>query len=336
MTNTNNKKPKCINQFQNAVVYILPYLNPTELASISSTCKTLNLIVKSITAVRSSDASRTFEKHPIPFINNNVDNHPYSYFIYTPTQTLGFTHDPTRQPWGSFPATQLDPGPIRNPTRHSCGSCSEPRPDSVDPDPVCGPTGGDGCGCERFDGDLNRVGLIWECGSGCQNRVARGVAVRVKIVRSIKKGWGLYADEFIKGGEFVCEYAGELLTTKEARKRQLTYDKLASSGKQTSALLVVREHLPSGNACLRINIDATRIGNVARFINHSCDGGNLLTVLVRSSGALLPRVCFFASRDILKDEELTFSYGDAGLNPNGSKCFCGSSCCSGIMPSEHT
>lgn len=30
---------------------------------------------------------------------------------------------------------------------------------------------------------------------------------------------------------------------------------------------VVREVLPSG-ACLRLNIDATSIGNVARFFNH--------------------------------------------------------------------
>ncbi|RVW35153.1 Histone-lysine N-methyltransferase SUVR3 [Vitis vinifera] len=75
------------------------------------------------------------------------------------------------------------------------------------------------------------------------------------------------------------------------------YDELSSSGGRfSSALLVVREHLPSGKACLRMNIDGTRIGNVARFINHSCDGGNLLTVLLRSSGALLPRLCFFASK----------------------------------------
>lgn len=163
------------------------------------------------------------------------------------------------------------------------------------------------------------------------------MVVKLKIVRSAVKGWGLFCDEgVIKKGEFVCEYAGELLTTNEARRRQQIYDKLASTGKHTSALLVVREHLPSGKACLRINIDATRVGNVARFINHSCDGGNLSTVLVRSSGALLPRVCFFASRDILKDEELTFSYGEAGQNPNGAKCFCGSVCCTGLMPSEHT
>jgi histone-lysine N-methyltransferase SETMAR len=37
---------------------------------------------------------------------------------------------------------------------------------------------------------------------------------------------------------------------------------------------VVREVLPSGLA-LRSSIDATLVGNVARFLNHACDGGNL-------------------------------------------------------------
>ncbi|KAJ9559105.1 hypothetical protein OSB04_013719 [Centaurea solstitialis] len=329
--NTNRKKnpkPSPAVQFSDAAVYFLPYLRPTELSAVSSTSKTLNLLSKSITAARSSDASRTFEKLPVPFVIS--DHHPYAYFIYTPFQVLTFlSDDPPRQPWGS-------------------GFDGRPGLGLVGP-PAAVEGGGGGCGCERCDGvvcSCSRVevdGLRWECGSGCGcgsecgRRVGqRGVEVRLKIVRSGRKGWGLHAGEFIGGGEFVCEYAGELLTTKEARRRQLIYDKLASTVKRTSALLVVREHLPSGNACLRINIDATRIGNVARFINHSCDGGNLSTVLVRSSGALLPRVCFFASRDILIDEELTFSYGEAGLNPNGSKCFCGTSCCSGIMPSEPT
>ncbi|KAL9262399.1 Histone-lysine N-methyltransferase SUVR3-like protein [Drosera capensis] len=113
-------------------------------------------------------------------------------------------------------------------------------------------------------------------------------------------------------------WSGELLTTEETRKRQQKYDELASSGRFSSALLVVREHLPSRKACFRINIDATKIGNVARFINHSCDGGSLSTVLVHNSGSLLPRVCFFASKDIKEGEELSFSYGDARLNPEFS------------------
>lgn len=325
----NGKRPRRVVQLSDAATYVLPYLYPAELSAISLTCKTLHLIAKSVTAARSSDACRNTEKVPIPFINSTADSHPYTYFIYTPTQVLSFSDAPPRQPWGSSSLEQPDLGLSLPPTLEDGSRCECERCDS---DSV-------GCPCSR----QNFPGLIWECGSGCMcdlgcaNRVSqRGISIRLKIVRSQRKGWGLHADQFIPSGEFICEYAGELLTTKEARKRQQTYDKLKSTNKHTSALLVVREHLPSGNTCMRINIDATRIGNVARFINHSCDGGNLSTVLVRSSSALLPRVCFFASQDILKDQELTFSYGDSGLNPNGSKCFCGTGCCTGIMPSELT
>jgi hypothetical protein len=78
------------------------------------------------------------------------------------------------------------------------------------------------------------------------------------------------------------------------------------------------------------------VGSVARFINHSCDGGNLQPVLVRASGSLLPRLCFFAARDIVEGEELTFSYGDARLRPKGLPCFCGSLGCSGVLRSQET
>lgn len=126
------------------------------------------------------------------------------------------------------------------------------------------------------------------------------------------------------------------MTTNEARNRQRVYDELSRSSRFSSALLVVREHLPSRKACFRINIDATRVGNVGRFINHSCDAGNLSTVLVRNSGALLPHVCLFASRDIHAGEELSFSYGDIRERPDGLQCFCGSPCCFGMLPSEET
>lgn len=126
------------------------------------------------------------------------------------------------------------------------------------------------------------------------------------------------------------------MTTKEAKRRHQYYDELSSKGHSSSALLVVREHLPSGKACLRMNIDATSIGNVARFINHSCDGDNLNTKLVRRSGDLFPRLCFFALKDIEEDEELTFSYGEIRTRSKGLPCFCGSSSCFGTLPSEET
>ncbi|KAK2995256.1 hypothetical protein RJ640_012024 [Escallonia rubra] len=254
---------------------ILPWLQPIELSSISSTCKALNDIARAITVTRISDASHLSESFAIPFINT-VDDTPYAYFLYTPIQTLAL-QDPlqARQHWGSEPSARpgFEPGPA---VEGACG-CECPE--------RCGGGGWGFLGCPcwgRVDsGEVTReCGPSCACGSGCGNRVTlKGVSVKLKVVRDRRKGWGLHADDFIPYGQFVCEYAGELLTTKEARRRQQAYDELALGGRFSSALLVVREHLPSGNICIRINIDATRIGNVARFINHSCDGGNLSTVL---------------------------------------------------------
>jgi histone-lysine N-methyltransferase SETMAR len=306
--------------------FILPYLNPIELSSISSTCKTLNQISKSITVVRSSDASRTIESRPIPFVNA-VDSHSYAFFIYTPTQTL--ISSLQRQSWGSIGRLGFVPPPVDLTVDDAWGCDCE----------QCGIN--EDCPCLGLRAELDELtrecGPSCGCGLECGNRVSqRGILVKLKIVRSEGKGWGLFADQFICNGDFVCEYAGEMLTTIEARIRQKSYDELSSSGRFTSALLVVKEHLPSGNACMRINIDATKVGNVGRFINHSCDGGNLSSVVVRSSGNILPRLCYFASRDIKQDEELSFSYGEIRVKSNGLKCFCGSSCCLGYLPCENT
>ncbi|XP_022147802.1 histone-lysine N-methyltransferase SUVR3 isoform X2 [Momordica charantia] len=308
---------------------VLPWLTSLELANISLSCKSLNAASKSITLRRILDASRSIEPLPIPF-HSSIDNHPYAFFLYAPAAIVPNLHSDRRQPWGSI----SDPGPDHLQTESAslvlasgchCENCADSEFE---------------CPCSSLDGleDVaSECGPRCSCGLECQNRpTQRGISVRLKILRDEKKGWGLYADELIQEGSFVCEYAGELLTTGEARRRQKLYDARALGGRFASSLLVVREHLPSGNACLRINIDATQIGNVARFINHSCDGGNLATRLVRSAGVMLPRLCFYASRMITKDEELTFSYGDIRLKPEGLKCFCGSSCCLGILPSENT
>ncbi|GLT87450.1 hypothetical protein SLE2022_055320 [Rubroshorea leprosula] len=324
---------------------VLPWLTPQELAAISSTCKTFRQYSKSVTLRRSLDASRSFETFPVPFYNL-VDQHAYAYFVYTPSQFIpSSSSSPQRQSWGS----KLDPSLINDPVAEmgpegnkvslvdekgeneygcDCERCEKVSDENVF-----------GCPCMDSEGleIVNECGPSCGCGLECVNRLTqRGILVKLKVVRDLRKGWGLYAAQSTQEGQFVCEYAGELLTTEDARKRQQIYDQLASAGQFSSALLVVREHLPSGKACLRVNIDATRVGNVARFINHSCDGGNLSTILVRSSGALVPRLCFFASKDIREDEELTFSYGETRVRSNGLKCFCGSSCCFGTLPSEHT
>ncbi|KFK36025.1 hypothetical protein AALP_AA4G068100 [Arabis alpina] len=36
----------------------------------------------------------------------------------------------------------------------------------------------------------------------------KGILVGLKIVRDEKKSWCLFVDQFIKKGQFICEYAG--------------------------------------------------------------------------------------------------------------------------------
>ncbi|XP_057445863.1 histone-lysine N-methyltransferase SUVR3 [Lotus japonicus] len=308
---------------------VLPWLTPPELANVSMTCKSLRQVSHSITLRRSSDASRSFENFPVPFLNTTYP--PYAHFIYTPSLLLSSQHLP-RQPWGG--RSVISPAPALSAESVSLVDESGRVVSGCDCRDACSD-----CPCSCLDGlDVGReCGPGCRCGPECGSRSSqKGVAVRVKIVRDGRKGWALCADQFIRKGQFVFEYAGELLTTKEAQKRQQYYDELALHGRFSSALLVIREHLPSGNACLRLNIDATRIGNVARFVNHSCDGGNLSTKLVRSSGALFPRLCFFALEDIPEDEEFSFSYGEIRKRSNGLPCFCNSPSCFGTLPSEDT
>ncbi|KAI3988503.1 hypothetical protein MKX01_026317 [Papaver californicum] len=164
----------------------------------------------------------------------------------------------------------------------------------------------------------NVTSLMTDSTSGCVcKNCSEDINGYIEIVKDARKGWSLYSAQFIPRGEFCMRVC---------RKRQKKYDDLASTSQFGSALLVMRQYLPSGNACLRLNIDATRVGNAARFIN--------LPVTVATS--LFPRLCFFASRDILDGEELAFSYGESMLKAKGLKCFCGSSSCLGALPSEET
>ncbi len=101
----------------------------------------------------------------------------------------------------------------------------------------------------------------------------------------------------------------------------------------------VRQMLPSTQTAIVFTIDATTTGNVARFFNHSCGGGNLDPVIVRTAGSMIPHVAMFASKDISAGEELTFAYGEsvsaaasAGPHIKWRRCFCGTKSCLGFLP----
>ena len=91
-------------------------------------------------------------------------------------------------------------------------------------------------------------------------------------------------------------------------------------------------------------IDATMCGNVARMLNHNCEPNvTTLEVAVVRDPALsgdaarvpkLPRVGFFATRDIEANEELCIDYSPGRRGDDLQEvmeCFCGSRKCKGLL-----
>ena len=121
----------------------------------------------------------------------------------------------------------------------------------------------------------------------------------------------------IRKGERVLEYLGERMTHAMADRRYAVRDD-------------VDVHTMLFTVNNRIVIDATRRGNSARWINHSCDP-NSETVQYGN------RIYIQAIRDIKPGEELTYDY-QLYLEERHSKaakaaypCFCGAQSCRGTL-----
>lgn len=140
----------------------------------------------------------------------------------------------------------------------------------------------------------------------------------VKFARSAIHNWGLYAIEPITRNEMIIEYVGEVLRQKVSELREKKY---LRSGIGSSYLFRVDEDTV---------IDATKLGGIARFINHSCTP-SCTAKIIKVEGK--KRIVIYALRDIAANEELTYDYkferetNDAERIP----CLCGSSGCKGYL-----
>jgi histone-lysine N-methyltransferase SETMAR len=131
----------------------------------------------------------------------------------------------------------------------------------------------------------------------------------------------------------VCEYAGQRISVHDAISRTC---KTSAAGSDVRSpdwhhnyVLVFKEHFSDGRSICTC-LDPTRIGNVGRFINHSC-GPNLEAFAVRVGGCQHPRVAFFAACEINIGDELTFSYQDSSSHEDDGSdrkpCCCGHADC---------
>lgn len=162
---------------------------------------------------------------------------------------------------------------------------------------------------------------LCRCAEDCGNRLVQfGPREDLVVVRTDKKGYGLKTEKSMERGSFVCEYAGELIGKEEARKRA-QFD-----GK--NYIFVLKEHF--FNSVQETIVDPTCIGNIGRYINHSC-APNCAIVPVRVSSPI-PRLAVFALCNIGAGEEITYDYSSGGVGLGTSPCFCGTIACRGFLP----
>lgn len=166
--------------------------------------------------------------------------------------------------------------------------------------------------------------LKYEChpsvcptGSRCQNqRFVKRQYPKQQPINAGDRGWGLWSLADIKKGDFVNEYVGELIDDEECKRRL----KSAHENKITNFYLMTIEKD-------RV-IDAGPKGNLARFMNHSCEP-NCETQRWTVNGDV--RIGLFAVVDIPAKTELTFNYNLEALSNEKAVCRCGSKNCSGFL-----
>lgn len=147
-------------------------------------------------------------------------------------------------------------------------------------------------------------------------RTPRRFAVR----RSAIHGRGVFALTLIPKRTRLIEYTGERISHAEADAR---YSEEHASSPHTMLFTVNDE----------IVIDATRRGNSARWINHSCTPN----CEIEDEDA---HIFIETRRDIRPGEELTYDYNLQLGEPHTAaakqahRCFCGSRRCRGTMLGE--
>ena len=194
-------------------------------------------------------------------------------------------------------------------------------------------------GERRFVHEPHTVESIFECtlmnrcGMECKNRLVQfGPRYRLEVFRCCKssgdnqkyvKGWGVRSPDYVPKGSFLCEYIGEYISDDEAESRGIRYD-----DQKMSRLMDVHG---DGKDSVRMCIDATRFSNLGRFLNHSCDPNVFKQRVFCDHNSRLPRIAFFAARDIPPFEELAYDYGYADVPGKTMPCLCGARTCKKLL-----
>ena len=156
-------------------------------------------------------------------------------------------------------------------------------------------------------------------------------------------GFGIRATRDISTGSFICEYVGEIISREQAQFREKEYSKQG---------WYYLHDITSPVNEKKYSIDPTRSGNVGRFFNHSCKP-NCTTLELPNNAQkhkkhaspsdaptekeriietmkYVPRLAFFACKDVKKGEQLTIDYSPNRFGnklKKTVKCMCSERLC---------
>jgi len=145
-------------------------------------------------------------------------------------------------------------------------------------------------------------------------RVLKTKQSRLKVMRSKIQGWGLFSTQEIEENEMIIEYMGEIIGQAVADKREKLYEQKGIG----CYMFKIREDEI---------IDATKRGNKARFVNHSCEP-NAATKIIFADGK--HKIIIYAKQTIKVGEEIAYDYMFP-IEEAKIPCNCGATKCRGTM-----
>ncbi|TMW61291.1 hypothetical protein Poli38472_013754 [Pythium oligandrum] len=139
---------------------------------------------------------------------------------------------------------------------------------------------------------------------------------KLEVRKSKIHGYGLFTKEKFSEGQMIVEYQGQMITQDVADVREKHYEEM---GIGSCYMFRLDE---------RTIIDATRSGNLARFMNHSCDPKAFARVVSVENNE--KKIVIFAKRTIDAGEEVTYDY-KFPIEDEAIRCDCGAPNCVGRM-----
>ncbi|XP_070690401.1 histone-lysine N-methyltransferase SETD1B-A-like [Pempheris klunzingeri] len=138
---------------------------------------------------------------------------------------------------------------------------------------------------------------------------------RIRFSQSHIHEWGLFAMEPIAADEMVIEYVGQIIRQVIADMREQRYEE---EGIGSSYLFRVDQDTI---------IDATKCGNLARFINHSCNPNCYAKIITVESQK---KIVIYSRQPISVNEEITYDY-KFPIEETKIPCLCGADSCRGSL-----